>query len=268
MSRPVFLVIGSAGLLGRHFMSALGDSATGLDLPEFDLLGGCEAVRSAVRSSGAGVVINCAAMTDVDGCEEHPAAAYALHRDAVGILASVSPLLVTFGTDHSFYGPGSAPRLEADPTAPANTYARSKLQGEALALGTGRSVVVRTSWLFAGDRGIVPYLAGDPSRTGPVRAVTDQKACVTYAPDLVDAVLSILRDGGMGLYHLVNPGEVSPFELAAELRSGSMEDPIPVRWEDLRLPARRPRYSALGTSRGYVLPSRQDALNRWRRNNG
>ncbi len=261
-------MIGSTGLLGRHFMSALCDSAAGLDLPELDLLGDSEAVRSAVKSSGAGVVINCAAMTDVDGCEKHPAAAYALHRDAVGVLASVSPVLVTFGTDHSFYGPGSSPWLETDPTSPANTYARSKLQGEALALRTGSSLVVRTSWLFSGDRGIVPYLAGSPSSRGPVRAVTDQKACITYAPDLVDAVLAIIRDGGRGLYHLANPGEVSPFELASELRAGSMDDPIPVRWEDLRLPARRPRYSALGTSRGYVLPSRHDALKRWRRNHG
>lgn len=259
-----FLVIGSRGLLGSLFMRRLAGRVRGVDLPDFDLTSGREAIAALVVDSGAETVLNCAAITDVDYCETHREAAFALHASAVEDLSIVCPRLVTFSTDHVFTGPGVRPLLEDDPVSPANAYAESKLAGEKAALRSGSSVlVIRTSWLFAGDAGLVPRLRSRIASGGKVRAVADQVACVTYAPDLVEAVLAMISDGCTGLVHAVNPGPESPLGIARELGGGDSIEPV--RWADLGLPARRPSYSALGTSTGYVLPDRADAIERWRR---
>jgi dTDP-4-dehydrorhamnose reductase len=258
-----FLVIGCRGLLGGLFMARLGDRATGLDLPGFDLSSGGAAIRSAVRGSGAGVVINCAALTDVDYCETHRDEAFRIHSESVSALAESSPSLVTFSTDQVFSGPSDTPFVESDPVSPANAYAQSKLEGERAALCFPGALVVRTSWLFGADRGLLPWLRNKLLREGAVRAVADQTACVTWAPDLVGATLEMIGDGASGLFHAVNPGEASPFSLACELAASTGGVVEPTRWVDLDLPARRPVYSALGTAKDYVLPGREESMDRW-----
>lgn len=257
-----YLVTGCRGSLGSQFMRRLGEDATGLDLPAFDITAAPALVTAAVRESGAEVVINCAAMTDVDACERDPGAAAAIHRDAVETLAGCAPRLVTFSTDHVFSGPREIPWLEGDVETPVNAYARSKLEGERLALARPCSLVVRTSWLFSNSKGLVPFLASRIAGGGELRAVTDQVACITYAPDLVDAVLRMISDGAAGLVHAASGGELTPFSLADYLGAGSRA--VPVRWADLGLPAARPAYSALGTLSSYVLPGWQEAIERWR----
>lgn len=260
-----YLVTGCRGMLGSLFMERLGSRATGVDLPETDLTAGPAVIAALAAAGGACTVINCAALTDVDYCETHREEAFEIHARAVEGLARAAGRLLTFSTDHVFSGPSDGPYMEDAPVSPANAYAESKLAGEEIALRHPSAIVVRTSWLFAGNRGLVPRLfaGAEPGRV--VRAVSDQTACVTYAPDLVEAALSMLKDGFSGLVHAVNPDPATPCAMAQEFartRGGRVE---PVRWVDLGLPARRPLYSALATSTRYVLPSREDALERWRK---
>lgn len=262
MSSPRFLVAGCRGLLGGLFMERLGDSATGADLPELDVTSGRDSLAAAVRGSGADIVINCSAMTDVDRCEREPEAARRLHGDAVADLAEVSPALITFSTDQVFTGPGDRPWIETDPVTPANEYARSKLAGEEAALAHPGVLVIRTSWLFGKGRGMPSWIRERLVRQGRVRAVCDQTACLTWAPDLVEATLSLV--GRNGLYHAVNPGPTTPYDLAATLAGLFGGLPEPVTWAELGLPAPRPVYSALGSCRGLELPPAADALRRWR----
>jgi dTDP-4-dehydrorhamnose reductase len=262
--KPRHLVIGSGGLLGSTFMRMLGSDAEGLDLPAIDLLADPAGAASAVRSRDAETVINCAAMTDVDACERQPRKAFAMHASAVALLAASCRRLVTFSTDQVFTGPYSEPLLEDAPVSPANAYASGKYLGERLALAAPRSIVVRTSWLFGAGKGMPSFMQRRLDEGLPLKAVGDQVACLTYAPDLAGAVLSIVRDGAAGLFHLVNPGPLSPWDLAVELAGGDASRVERIFWADLGLPARRPVYSALGTSRGYVLPPRCEALARWR----
>lgn len=260
-----FLVTGSRGLLGSLFMERLGSQATGADLPETDLAADPAGIADLVAESGAGTVINCAALTDVDFCETHRDEAFLIHATAVERLARAADRLVTFSTDHVFRGPSAGPFHEGDPVSPANAYAESKLAGETGALEHPSSIVVRTSWLFAGGRGLVPRLCSGVESGPAVRAVSDQTACVTYAPDLVEAVLAMLEDGFSGLVHAVNRGPATPFEIALEFAGTRAARVEPVKWDDLGLPAKRPVYSALVTSTRYVLPSREDAVGRWRK---
>ncbi len=265
MKLPGILVTGCRGLLGGLFMNRLGDRAVGADLPEVDLAVPGTAARL-VASSGAEIVLNCAALTDVDFCETHPGRARRLHAEVPAELADAARVLVTFSTDHVFTGPSSRPWVETDPVSPANAYARSKLAGEEAVLARPSSLVVRTSWLFHGERGIVPWIARS-LRKGSVRAVTDQEACATYAPDLVGMVLRMLDDGASGLFHVVNPGVVTPYSLAVEMAGDLGGEAEPVTWAGLGLPAPRPVYSALSTVGGYVPPALCDALGRWRASN-
>jgi dTDP-4-dehydrorhamnose reductase len=255
-------VTGCRGLLGSLFMERLGGSATGADLPELDLTSGRDSLSAAVRGSGAEIVINCAAITDVDRCQTEPGAAYRLHCQAVADLVEVSPALITFSTDQVFTGPGERPWIETDPVTPANEYARSKLAGEEAALAHPGAVVIRTSWLFGAGRGMPSWIRERLIRQGRVRAVCDQTACLTWAPDLVEAALSLA--GRPGLFHAVNPGPTTPYDLASSLAGSYGGAPEPVTWAELGLPAPRPVYSALGSCRGLELPPVSDALRRWR----
>jgi len=263
MTRCRFLVLGSGGTLGSAFMDLLGDMASGLDLPQVDVTDP-PALSAALQVVRPSVVLNCSAMTDVDECERRPDAAFRIHRDAILTMVSAPPRLVTFSTDQVFSGMRDTPWLETDAPNPPNVYAESKLAGERIALSRADSIVVRTSWLFDDGKGLVPFLARQTAGGGTVRAVTDQRASVTYAPDLAAATLRALEHGFSGLIHLVNGGDLTPFELALHI-SGGEGEVKPACWADLGLPARRPAYSVLGTATEYVLPPWMDALERWRR---
>ena len=79
-------------------------------------------------------IVNCAAYTDVDGAEKNPAIAYAVNAEGAANVAQVAKnsgaRLIHVSTDYVFNGKGSQPYLEEDPCDPANTYGRSKREGE------------------------------------------------------------------------------------------------------------------------------------------
>jgi dTDP-4-dehydrorhamnose reductase len=261
-----FLITGVNGQLGSVFLDLLGNEAEGIDLPEVDIAEP-ESVQRAVDRADPEWIINCSAVTDVDLCQRRPELAYRVHRDGVSNLARTGRKLVTFSTDHVFNGSFDRrkPFFEGDTPSPANVYGESKLQGESEALSAhADNIVIRTSWLFSESKGMVPHFWRMLSENVLITAVTDQIACLTYAPDLAGAVLKIIIGGRSGLFHLAsNPG-VTPFELAtrlAEYIDGTIQK---ITWAQLDLDAPRPACSVLATSRGLELPTVWDAVERWR----
>lgn len=257
------LVTGAKGLLGSALLARLGDRAAGLDLPELDITRR-ESVDAAVRRFQPRVIVNAAALTDVDHCQRHPEEAFRVHGNGVRLLAETGIRIITLSTDHVFTR-WDRPMDEGVPPAPANLYGESKLKGEAEALKYSENTVVRTSWLFTRHRGIPSWIRDRLMGEGVFRVVADQTACLTYVPHLADAVATLLDSGAPGLHHCVNPGPRTPLELAEELRirlggTGRFEA---VRWEDLGLPAPRPSYSALRTRRSVCLPPLEEALKEW-----
>lgn len=265
-----FLITGSNGQLGRLFLNLLRDDAEGADLPDVDITRP-ETVRKTVGRIDPEWIINCSAVSDIDLCQRFPELAYRVHRDGVVNLARTGRKLVTFSTDHIFNGryDRGKPFLEDDTPSPANIYGESKLQGESEALReSSDNIVIRTSWLFSGMSGIVPFLWRSLSENGSVLAVSDQKACLTYAPDLAEAVMKIIEDGKSGLFHLVGSPGVTPVEIAnrlADFAGGIVHE---TTWAQLDLDAPRPVYSELATSRDIELPPAWDAVERWRKKNG
>lgn len=254
------LVTGCRGMLGTELMRKLGDRCSGVDLPEVDV-SVMDSVNAALERYKPEVIINAAAVTDVDFCESSPSVAEKVHCTGVENLCSSGARVITLSTDHVFKDGKGAPLLESSRTDPANQYARGKLKGEQIALRIPGNCVVRTSWLF-GERGMLPRFLAELSAGGKVQAVADQTACITSAENLADVIVRMAFDETMsGLYHCVNPGAVSPFTLACRLQIRLGRGKVtPILWNSLGLAAPRPVWSVLGTERSVRLPPLEEAM--------
>jgi len=272
------LVTGSYGQLGRAVIAAAksrGVAVEGRDLDTLDITDP-EAVRAWIEPLNPRGVINCAAYTAVDDCEEHETEAMAVNATAVGHLAEACNLtgatLVQISTDYVFDGAGSHPYREDDPVAPTSAYGRTKLAGEAAARTARRHLIVRTAWLYGrGGRHFVGAIQRQiESGNREIRVVADQRGCPTFCDDLAAAVLDLLAADAAGVVHVVNSGETTwhgfALEIARRLRADVTIEPVTT--SDFPRPAPRPAYSVLDISRmaailGRTTPTWQDALGRY-----
>lgn len=161
------------------------------------------------------LVINCAAMTNVDGCETARDAAFAVNAQGPGNLAraaaAVGAKMVQVSTDYVFAGTEARPRLETDPTGPVSAYGESKLAGErAVLAGCQRSFVVRTAWLYGYvGKNFVKTMVRLGSSRESVTVVCDQLGNPTSANDLAYEILRIAAGDDFGIYHCTNEGTCS-----------------------------------------------------------
>jgi dTDP-4-dehydrorhamnose reductase len=212
------------------------------------------------------LVINCAAFTDVDGCEREPAAARATNARGVLYLARAcarrGAAFLHVSTNYVFPGTGRRALREDDPTGPSSVYGLTKLEGEIHALGAPRAVVVRTSWIFGGGkRDFVNHFLEKFEKEGPVPVVADQTASLTFARDLADAIGTVVtRELGPSrgarrfrrIYHLVNAGAATRYRMLLEMRRilGKSNPIVRVgRSEFSGWQAVRPAYSVLSGKR-------------------
>lgn len=177
--------------------------------------------------------------------------------------------LVTFSSDLVFDGRQSRPYLEHDDPRPLNLYGRTKAEAERrVQAAWDGALVVRTSAFFGpwDQHNFVTQVLDRLRRGETVHAPEDLVVSPTYVPDLVHACLDLLIDGAAGLWHLANPGEVTWHELGRRTAHVAGLDPhrvIPCRARDMGWHAPRPPYSALGSSRGVLLPDLDESLRRY-----
>ena len=146
-------ITGGSGQLATDLVSAasaMGHEVVAFARAELDI-SDSQAVRHAVEAARPDVIINCAAWTAVDACEDDPDRAQAVNGTAVGVLAEaagdVGAHLVQVSTDYVFDGAKSGPYIESDAPNPQSVYGKSKLLGEQLA--GAQAAVVRTSWVYS-----------------------------------------------------------------------------------------------------------------------
>ena len=230
MNQPTpdwILVVGHKGMLGLDLTDALRRAfpeaeVRGRDLPDVDITD-AGSVAGAFDATRPDVVINCAAYTDVDGCETNTALAMAVNGDGPGVLAAAcrdrGARLVHISTDFIFDGLKGAPYAEDDPPNPLSAYARGKLAGEeAVRREGGDWVIARTAWLY-GRHGknfvdLMVRLAGEREE---LSVVTDQVGSPTWTRDLAGALVSLIAAGATGVYHTVNAGACSRYEQVEEI---------------------------------------------------
>ncbi|HEY0397028.1 MAG TPA: dTDP-4-dehydrorhamnose reductase, partial [Acidimicrobiia bacterium] len=213
-----------------------------------------DSVEQAVAAAAPAAVVNCAAWTDVDGCEADPQRAVLVNALGVRHLATacrrVGAHLVHVSTDYVFPGDKDGPYDEWDEPGPRSVYGRSKLGGELeLARHAGSWAVARTSWVF-GRRGrnFVDTIVDRAREGAPLRVVDDQRGCPTYAPDLAGALARLAVGRLPGVYHVTNQGACTWHDLAAAAVELAGLDPLVVgtmTTAELGRPAPRPANSVL-----------------------
>ena len=249
------LLTGANGQLGQALQAALvQDELVALDHQQLDITQ-LDPVRRAVQTSCPDLVINTAAYNQVDGAEGDPLAAYRGNalgpRNLALVTAAVGIPLLHVSTDYVFDGASTRPYHEFDCPQPLSVYAASKLAGEeAVRSLNPKHYLVRTAWLYhVVGRNFAKTICALAQQQPEVRVVNDQVGSPTYAPHLATAIAKLVRTEAYGIYHLVNEGAVSWYELTCALyRQLGIATPLrPVSTSEFPRPAKRPVYSVLTT---------------------
>jgi dTDP-4-dehydrorhamnose reductase len=245
------LITGGAGQLGRDLAAIMGSDAVALSHADLDITN-ADMVSAAVGEYGPEAIVNCAAWTDVDGCEGDPARARRVNAEGARNVARAAgdAFVVQISTDYVFDGRATRPYTEADATNPVSEYGRSKLLGEEAVLASGaRAAVVRSAWLYgAGTANFVAAILRAARTRDTLSVVDDQVGSPTSTPDLAGALVALIENGATGVLHGVNAGECSRFDFARAIFEEAALDPSrvePVPTSVMPRPAARPAYAAL-----------------------
>jgi dTDP-4-dehydrorhamnose reductase len=266
------LVTGAAGMLGHDVMLAAGNAGheiVGFGRTELDVTD-AGAVAAKLEAERPGVVINCAAWTDVDGAEEAEAEATAVNGEGAGNVAAaaaeVGASVLYVSSDYVFDGSKGEPYLETDQPAPLSAYGRSKLAGEEVtAAANRRHFIVRSSWLFGiGGPNFVETMLRLAADHGEVLVVRDQVGSPTYTWHLAYGIVRLIEGVEFGIHHMAAQGACTWYEFAREIFEQAHVEcgVMSATTEMLGRPAPRPPYSALDSQREHAieLPSWRDGL--------
>jgi dTDP-4-dehydrorhamnose reductase len=269
------LITGGHGTLGRAFARLCAERHLAFHVTSRAELDAAEpaSVAAALDRLEPWLVVNAAGYVRVDDAERDPVRC---HRDNAVAPETVARAcardqvaLVTFSSDLVFDGGKRAPYDEGDAPAPLGVYGQTKHEGEVRVLDAHPgALVVRTSAFFGpwDDANFVTRALRALAAGREVRAPDDIVVSPTYVPDLVHACLDLAIDGECGLWHLANAGPTTWANLArgaAELAGHPLDRIVPVARHEMAWRATRPLFSALGSTRGALLPPLHDALRRY-----
>ncbi len=206
------VVVGKNGRLGAALCRILADTyeIVPLGRNELDLATPLDKQLEGIDSD---LVINAAAATNVDWCEQHEFEAEQINARSMAALGKICTergvRCLHLSTDYVFDGRLSRPLVEEDPAAPISVYGRTKRLGEELLLETdSRHLVVRVSWVFGPDKPSFIDWALDQARTrNPVFAIDDKFSAPTYTLDFAEWIRPVLFEQPIGgILHLCNSG--------------------------------------------------------------
>lgn len=219
-----------------------------------------QAVMKIVRQERPSVLINAAAYTDVDGCEDNRDLAFMVNGHGPGYIAAAcseaGAILVHYSTDYIFDGTKPEYR-EDDLPNPINVYGESKLLGEvSIRKNMGDYRIIRTSWLFGSHgKNFVDTILALSRQMPEVRVVQDQVGKPTYTVDLARATPGIISRVP-GVYHITNDGICSWYEFA----SAFIPNAVPCSTAQFPGKARRPAFSVLKNTKTPPLRSWKEAV--------
>lgn len=267
------LVTAANGQLGTDVTGYFGKKCEVVALKDYELdITDGKKVMEAVSKARPDIIINTAAITNVDGCETNPALADKVNRDGAGVMAraadSAGARLVHISTDYVFDGSSENPYSETDAPCPQSVYGSSKLAGEREVMKYPKSYILRTAWLYGPNgNNFVKTMLRLGKEKGEAGVVTDQKGNPTSTFELIRIMDAVLKKGNFGIYHATCAGVCSWNEFAREIfRLAGMN----VKVNDLTTaqfprPAKRPAYSNLSKDKllkecGYSATDWHDAL--------
>ena len=245
-------ICGSTGRLGRSVTKVFEKEAKVVAPARQELdLRSKDDLQEAVEASQPSILINCAAWTDVDGCEKNPELAKEINATLPQHLSELSKKvgahLVHISTDFVFDGRTDTPYDEKQLPNPLSVYGQTKLDGE---IGVGpNATIIRTSWLQSqDDSNMVEWILDSFKKTGSVEVPNDRRANPTFVSDLLPVIKYFAELRYEGVVHATNQGTTNWCEFARFVAEKSDNDPariIPSEAEKLNRVAERPVFSAL-----------------------
>lgn len=254
------LIFGADGMLGTDLVRVLKQQHQVVESLEKDLdITDNDKVKGLISSLGPDLVINAAAYTDVDGCEEYKEKAFAVNANGPKNLArscsNNNIRMIHFSTDYVFDGNKESPYTEEDDTNPINVYGASKLEGETnIRTYLEDHVIIRTQWLYGRNgKNFVNTMLKLFEKRSELKVVSDQYGSPTYTLDLANAVRVMTdEDVPAGIYNVCNNGYCSWFEFTCDI-ADKVENRgisiIPVTTKEFTRPAKRPMNSRLDQSK-------------------
>jgi len=254
------LIFGADGMLGTNLCSVFPD-AVALKHSDIDITDKAQVIET-IKRIGPDVVINAAAYTDVDGCEneDNRELAFDVNGRAPGYIAQACSLvgakLVHFSTDYVFYG-SKKEYVESDLTGPINVYGESKLLGEMSIIENMDDYrIIRTSWLFGHNgKNFVETMLKLSGEMDIIRVVDDQFGKPTFTADLAHKTAEVIGLAP-GVYHITNEGVCSWYEFASSVISNV----VPCSSDEFVRRAKRPKYSVLFNTKTTPMRHWRDAL--------
>jgi dTDP-4-dehydrorhamnose reductase len=250
------LLTGAGGQLGLELSEILpdrGHEVVALDRQGLDVADP-DAVEGAFEEGSPELVVNAAAYTNVDGCEEATDLAYSVNALGPRNLAQAcerrSCELLHVSTNYVFDGKGERPYEPFAPPNPISAYGRTKLAGEELVTRlTNRWYVVRSAGVYGRGHNFVRTMLRVAEERDLLKVKDDEFISPTYARDLAEGIAGIVEDGRYGLYHLTNAGSCSWYEFTREIfrLAGVETEVVPIPGSEYPLPAARPANGVLST---------------------
>lgn len=252
------LIIGSSGMLGSDLCKVFPD-AVKLTHHDLDITDREQVIESILKIK-PDVVINAAAYTNVDGCEDNQELAFKVNGYGPEYIAEacvkVGAALVHFSTDYVFNG-SKKEYVESDIPNPINVYGHSKLFGEKKIIENMNDYrIVRISWLFGiHGKNFVETMLKLSGEMDTVKVVNDQFGKPTYTMDLATKIKEII-ELDPGIYHITNDGICSWYEFASSITNNV----IPCTSEKFPRKAKRPKYSVLVNTKTEPMRHWREAL--------
>lgn len=242
------------------------NGAMALDITDIDQ------VMALAREVKPDAIINCAAHTNVDGCESEEDLAMKINaigpRNLAIAASETGAKLMHISTDYVFDGHGTRPYIEFDAPGPQSAYGRTKLAGEKLVQQFADNFyIVRTAWLYGDGKNFARTMMRLAETHDQITVVNDQVGSPTSATELARAVKSLLATENYGLFHGTCEGDCSWADFATEVLrlAGSKTKIVPITSEEYGAPANRPHYSILDNymlrlTGGYTFADWHDAI--------
>jgi len=274
------LIAGAHGLVGSALVThckLTGDEVLAYRRQTLDIVDSDQVMRT-LTGAQPDVVINCAAWTDVDGCESDAERAFQVNALGPENLAracqEINASFVTISTDYVFDGKKEGFYTQLDEPNPLSVYGVSKLEGEQRARSVNtQTIVARTGFVFGeGGRNFLSTVVARARRGEVLEAISDAHGTPTFAADLPARRRELAGRGAAHLCHVVNSGTGASYEefvrLALEIAGLEQNEVKPITVQSLKRPAPRPANSCLrclaSESLGLApMPNWKDALRRF-----
>ncbi|WKY47955.1 dTDP-4-dehydrorhamnose reductase [Eubacteriaceae bacterium ES3] len=254
------LITGSNGQLGRELSIQLkekGIDFVGYDTPEMDITDK-EKTAAILKKENPTIILNCGALTNVDGCETNRELAMAVNakgpKNVAELAKEMDITLLQVSTDYVFDGDGITENgalrayVESDPIDPKTVYGVSKAAGEKAVMEIApKFFIIRTAWLYGDGNNFVKTMLDLAAKHPKLTVVDDQLGSPTSTVDLARAIIDLMQTESYGIYHGTCEGQCSWYDFACEIfRLSGIDIPVePVTSEEFVRPAPRPKFSVL-----------------------